>query len=132
MLFRSRAGDLLRRPGDCLSPDLERRDAVGDPLLGLGKEAEDRLAQQGQRRALRLLQGIQVLVDLVSRHSPIVQTGHLHGQERRETTVGLPHSWNRPFASPKSAISENLTLQNQPSGEGTGFQGLRWRVPGDA
>jgi hypothetical protein len=58
-------------PCDRLSPDFESRGAVGDPLLGLGQDIKDRLAQQGQRRALRLLQGIQVLVDLLSRPSPL-------------------------------------------------------------
>jgi hypothetical protein len=53
-------------PRDRLSPDLESGEAVGDPLLGLGKDVKDRLAQQGQRRALRLLKRIQVLVDLLS------------------------------------------------------------------
>src|SRR5258707_2866912 len=33
---------------DCLSPDLEGRDAVVDPLLGVGDDIEDRLAQPGQ------------------------------------------------------------------------------------
>jgi hypothetical protein len=51
-------------PGDRLSPDVESRDAVGDPLLGVGDDIKDPVAQQGQRRALRLLLGIQVLVDL--------------------------------------------------------------------
>jgi hypothetical protein len=66
-------------PGDGLSPDPESRDAVGDPLLGLGQDIKDHLAQQGRRRALRLLQGIQVLVDLLSRHGPIVLVTRSYG-----------------------------------------------------
>src|SRR6516164_2044514 len=57
-------------PRDGLSPDLEGRDAIGDSLLGLGQDIQDRLAQPGQRRALRLLQSIQVLIDqLMSKKS---------------------------------------------------------------
>jgi len=41
-------------------------------LLGLGKDIQDRLTQPGQRRALRLLQSIQVLIDLLGRHGPIL------------------------------------------------------------
>ncbi len=59
-------------PGDRLSPHLKGRDAIGDPLLGLGDDGEDRLAQLGQRSPLRLLQAIEVLIDFLSRHSTIV------------------------------------------------------------
>lgn len=59
-------------PGDRLSPHLKGRDAVGDPLLGLGEDIEDRLAQLGQRGPLRLLQAIEVLIDFLSRHNTIV------------------------------------------------------------
>src|SRR5215470_1815661 len=69
-----------REPGDRLPPDLEGGDAVGDPLFGLGEDVEDRLPQPGQRRALGLLQGIEILVDLLSRHDPIVMIDQLHEQ----------------------------------------------------
>jgi hypothetical protein len=60
-------------PGDCLSLDLEGGDAIRDALLGLGEDVKDPLAQQAQCAALRLLQGFQVAVDLLSRHCSIVQ-----------------------------------------------------------
>jgi hypothetical protein len=59
-------------PRDGLAPDLEGRDTVGDPLVGLGQDLQDRLPQLGQRGALRLLQSIQILVDLLSGHRSIV------------------------------------------------------------
>jgi hypothetical protein len=55
---------------------LKGRQAVGHALLGLGQHSEDRLPQRGQGGALRLLLGIQVLVDLLSGHSPSVLTSH--------------------------------------------------------
>jgi hypothetical protein len=69
-----------REPGDRLPPDLEGRDAVGDPLFGLGEDVEDRLPKPGQRRALGLLQGIEIPVDLLSRHDPILMIDQLHEQ----------------------------------------------------
>ena len=69
-----------REPGNRLPPDLEGRDAVGDPLLGLGEDVEDRLPQPGQRRALGLRQGIEIPVDLLSRHDPILMIDQLHEQ----------------------------------------------------
>src|ERR1700738_875504 len=87
--------------GDCLSPDLERRDAVGDPLLGLGEEIEDRLAQLSQRCALRLLQGIEVLVDFLSGHGAIVlvaEPGEQGAQPGQEATT-LTGLW--PGGSPR-------------------------------
>jgi len=55
--MRQVAQVVLKRgePGDGLSPDLEGWESVGDPLLGLGEDVEDRLTQLGQRCALRLL-----------------------------------------------------------------------------
>ena len=67
-------------PGDGLSADLEGRESVGDALLGLGEEVEDRLAQLGQRGALRLFQRIEVPVDLLGRHGPIVLIDEAHQQ----------------------------------------------------
>ena len=65
---------ILKRgePGDCLSPDLEGGHAVGDPLVSRWEDIQDRLAQPHQRCALRLLQSIEVLVDFLGRHSPIM------------------------------------------------------------
>jgi hypothetical protein len=53
-------------PGNRLSLHFEGRQTVRDTLLGLGEDVEDPLAQQGQCAALRLLQGFQVSVDLLS------------------------------------------------------------------
>ena len=55
--MRQVAQVVLKRgePGDGPSPDLEGWESVGDPLLGLGEDVEDRLTQLGQRCALRLL-----------------------------------------------------------------------------
>jgi hypothetical protein len=58
--------------GDRLSANLEGRESVRDPLLGLGEDIEDHLAQPGQCGALRLLQRIEVLVNFLGRHGPIV------------------------------------------------------------
>ena len=58
--------------GDRLSPHLKGRQTVGDPLLGIGDDGEDRLAQLSQRGPLRLLQAIEVVIDFLSRHSTIV------------------------------------------------------------
>jgi hypothetical protein len=69
-----------REPGDRLPPDLEGRNAVGDPLFGLGDDVQDRLPQPGQRRAFGRFQGIEIPVDLLSRHDPILMTGQLHEQ----------------------------------------------------
>src|SRR6516164_11544530 len=69
-------------PRDGLSRDLEGRDAVGDSLLGLGQDIQDRLTQPGQRGALRLLQSIQVLIDLLGGHGPILLTGQPMSKER--------------------------------------------------
>jgi hypothetical protein len=82
--MRQVAQMVLKRgePRDGLSPDLEGRDAVGDPLLGRGQDLQDRLTQPGQRRALGLLQSIQVLIDLLGRHGPILLTAQPMSKER--------------------------------------------------
>ena len=67
---------------DGLSRDLEGRNAVGDPLLGLGEDVQDRLTQSGQRRALRLVQSIQIQIDLLGRHGPILLTAQPISKER--------------------------------------------------
>src|SRR5258708_4595840 len=72
LLAARQVAEMVLESGECLFPDLEGRDAVGDSLLGLGEDIEDRLAQLGQRCALRLLQGVEVLADLLSGHGPIV------------------------------------------------------------
>src|SRR5208282_1267238 len=59
-------------PRDGLSPDLEGRHAVGDPLLGLGQDAENRLPQPGQGAAPGLVQSVKVLVNFQSGHRSIV------------------------------------------------------------
>jgi hypothetical protein len=69
-------------PGGRLPPDLEGRNAVGDPLFGLGEDVEYRLPQPGQRPALRLLQAIEIPVDLLSRHRPILMIDQPHEQAR--------------------------------------------------
>src|SRR5580692_1417060 len=71
-------------PGDGLSPDLEGGEAVGHALLGVGEDVEDPLPQQGQRAALRLLQGFQVSVDLLCRHGSIVLGGTLTSNNASE------------------------------------------------
>jgi len=70
-------------PGDCPSPHLERGDAVGDPLLGLRDDIQDRLPEPGQRGALRFFQRIQVLVDLLGGHGPILATALPHHKRAR-------------------------------------------------
>jgi hypothetical protein len=51
-----------------------RRPTAADwnPLLGLGEDIEDRLAQLGQRCVLGLFEGIEVPVDFLGGHGPIV------------------------------------------------------------
>ena len=73
---------ILKRgePGDCLSPDLEGGYAVGDPLVGLWEDIQDRLAQPRQRCSLRLRQSIEVLVDFLGRHDPILLIDELPQQ----------------------------------------------------
>jgi hypothetical protein len=69
-----------REPGDRLPPGLEGRDAAGDPPPGPAEDIEDRLPQPGQRRAPGLGQGIEIPVDLLSRHDPILMIGQLQQQ----------------------------------------------------
>jgi hypothetical protein len=54
--------------GDHHAVDPERRDPVGDALLSLGEDLEDRPAHLLERGALRLVNGAQVRVDLLSGH----------------------------------------------------------------
>jgi hypothetical protein len=77
-------------PRDGLAPDFEGRDTVGDPLVGLGQDLEDRLPQPGQGGALGLLQGIEVLVDLLSRHGSIVLIDQPQRQGVRLRHPGVP------------------------------------------
>ena len=106
-------------PGDCLPPDLEGRDAVGDPLLGLGKDIEDHLAQLGQRCALRLLEGIEVLVDLLSRHGPIVLIDEPGGQGAQPGQQSVAADW--AVAGRRLHLPDELTRQiDQVAGP------LRW------
>jgi hypothetical protein len=65
---------ILKRgePGDRLSADFERRQPIGDPLVGLGQDLLDRVAQRGQRRALGFLQAVEVVVDFLSGHDLIL------------------------------------------------------------
>jgi hypothetical protein len=84
----------------------EGRDAVGDPLLGLGKDIEDHLAQLGQRCALRLLE---VLVDLLSRHGPIVlidEPGGQGAQPGRQSVAA-----DRAVAGRRLHLPDELTRQ---------------------
>jgi hypothetical protein len=69
-----------REPGDRLPPGLEGRDAAGDPPPGPAEDIEDRLPQPGQRRAPGLGQGIEIPVDLLSRHDPILMIDQLQQQ----------------------------------------------------
>ncbi len=80
---------------DCLAPDLEGRDAVGDPLLGLGKDIDDGLAQLGQCCPLRLLQRIEVLVDFLRRHGPIVLIDERHEQGAQARGGSFSADWGR-------------------------------------
>jgi hypothetical protein len=59
-------------PGDRLAPNFEGWGAVGHPLVGAREDVHDRLTQAGERAALWLVQGLQVGVDLCSRHGSIV------------------------------------------------------------
>jgi hypothetical protein len=56
---------------DRLALDLETGHAVGDALLGVGDHSQDVAAEPAERRALRFIQALQVLIDLDSRdHVP--------------------------------------------------------------
>ena len=96
--MRQVAQVVLKRgePGDCFSPDLEGWESVGDPLLGLGEDIEDRLAQLSQRCALRLLQSIQILVDFLSRHGFIVLIDEPHEQAAQPAQGTSPLTGHRP------------------------------------
>src|SRR5438105_319330 len=76
--------------GDRLAADLEGRDAVGDPLLGLRDDREDGLTQPGESRALRFGQRFQVPVDLFRGHRAILsgRTVRLGGSSLRHRPVG--------------------------------------------
>jgi hypothetical protein len=54
-----------REAGDRRTADTEGRNTVGDHLLGIGDDLENRPAERRQRRALGLFDGAQVLVDLL-------------------------------------------------------------------
>jgi hypothetical protein len=106
-------------PGDCLPPDLEGRDAVGDPLPGPGKDLEDHLAQLAQRGALRFLQGIEVLVDLLSRHRPIVLIDEPGGQG--------PHPGQHSVAADRVLAGRRLRLPGELTRQIDQVTGpLRW------
>src|ERR1022692_1835482 len=53
---------------DRLAIDLEAGQGVGDALLGIGDHREDVAAELAERRALRFVQTLQVVVDLDGRH----------------------------------------------------------------
>src|SRR5439155_22559170 len=55
-------------PGDRLAVDPEAGHGVGDALLGVGHHREDVAAQLAERRALRLVQAVQVFVNIGGRH----------------------------------------------------------------
>jgi hypothetical protein len=52
------------KTGDRLTIDLEAGHALGDALFGFGDHSEDVATQSAERRALRLAQSAQVLVNL--------------------------------------------------------------------
>src|ERR1700757_620375 len=58
-----------RAAGARSPPRAKRAEAVGDDLLGLGNDLEDRRAQLEKRRPFRLLDAAQVLVDLLGGHA---------------------------------------------------------------
>ena len=55
--------------GNDLAPDAERRNTVGDPLVSLWNDFQDRAAQRLKGAALGLIDAPQVLVNLVPRHN---------------------------------------------------------------
>jgi hypothetical protein len=61
-----------RKARDRLAPYLERGDSVRNALFGLGQGRKDRQPQKRQGCALRFVQGVEVLVDLVSGHLRIL------------------------------------------------------------
>src|SRR5579864_834737 len=54
--------------GDRLAGNLERGRGVGDALFGVGNDREDVAAQLAECRPLRVVQAVQILVDLGGRH----------------------------------------------------------------
>ena len=55
---------------DGLAPKLEGRHAVGHALLGVGDDRHDGVAEVRQRGPLRLLKGVEIVVNLAPRHDP--------------------------------------------------------------
>ena len=82
-------GPLAEFVGHRLPADLERGRAVGDGLLGLGNDLEDRRPQRFERAPLRLVQRGEVPVDVLRRH----QTGSSTSvMQSRSSIPPQPHT----------------------------------------
>jgi len=62
------------KAGDGLALELERRVAVGDALLCVREELDDRVTQPGERRLLGLLECAEIPIDLLTGHSGILES----------------------------------------------------------
>jgi hypothetical protein len=60
---------------DRLALELERGAAIGDALFRAGDDLDDRVTQPGERRFVGLIEGAEVVVDLLPGHGWSLESG---------------------------------------------------------